>query len=285
MDEMTIVRELRPEAEPLQTDARYRARAALRYEIAYERGRPSRPRRLVAIAAAVALLAVATAVVAIDDEVGEPSRVAGRDAGSGLGPSSIPSGDQFIYTREVLYETPVSGPGVRERFVDEMWRSINGLEPGIESERGRSWKSAPVGEGVWPPRSYENLSRLPTDPEALRRAVLEQAGGDEEMAFWQLQTLLRSWTVMPPGLRTAAFEALSRYPGVELIEGDTDARGRRGIGIVRDGRRFDSHIIVDAETYEYLGFRDRFVRQDGVTVDRVSALVSRGIVDRVGERP
>jgi hypothetical protein len=284
VDELTIVRELRPEVEPLPQHVRYRTRAELRYDIAYERARPSRPRRLVAMAAAAALLAAATAVVVVDDEVRDPERVVGRDPGTGLGPSSIPSGDQFIYTREVLYETPVSGSGVRERFVDEKWRSINGLKPGIDSERGRSWRSAPVGEGVWPPRSYEALSRLPTDPDALSRAVREEAG-DDEAGFWQLQALLVNWAVMPPGLRTAAFDAVTGLPGVELIEGDTDARGRRGIGIVRDGPRFDSHIVVDAETYEYLGFRDRFVRQDGVTVDRVSALVKRGIVDRVGERP
>jgi hypothetical protein len=43
--------------------------------------------------------------------------------------------------------------------------------------------------------------------------------------------------------------------------------------------------VVDRESYEYLGFRDTFVRDDGVTVTRVSALVSYGVVDRMGQRP
>jgi len=43
--------------------------------------------------------------------------------------------------------------------------------------------------------------------------------------------------------------------------------------------------VVDAETFAYLGFRDVFVRDDGVTVRRVSAEVSHGVVDRIGQRP
>ena len=97
--------------------------------------------------------------------------------------------------------------------------------------------------------------------------------------------MLRNWTVMPPGLRVATFEAVAQLPGVKLIEGDSDARGRPGIGITRPGDPVGWHIVVDAETYEYLGFRDVFVRDDGVRVRRASTEAAHGVVDSLGQRP
>jgi hypothetical protein len=44
--------------------------------------------------------------------------------------------------------------------------------------------------------------------------------------------------------------------------------------------------IIDADTYEYPGQRDTLVRdEDGEEVEQVSAVVARGVVDRLGQRP
>jgi hypothetical protein len=287
MDELTLVRELRPEAEPMRPEVRRKARAALRFEIGYatEQAARRRPRRLAAAFAACAL-AFGAGAVAIVDEQADPPRLAGTDREPALG-TGIPRGDQFLYTREVLFETPVDG-GEPERFVDESWQSVSGFARSRDSERGRSWTRGP-GE-VYPPRSYEKLAELPTEPRALYQALLgypsEPGPYDDETAYAYLMMLLRDWSVMPPGLRTAAFEAVTAIPGVKVIPGDSDARGRPGIGITRPGDPLGWHIVVDRRTYEYLGFRDTFVRdEDGVKVTRVSALVAHWVVDRIGQRP
>ncbi len=277
MDELDALRELRPDADPLRPHARHAARSVLRFEIGYESRPRPRTGRLAACVATCVLVAAAFAVAVLDDRI-SPTRVAGSDPPA-LG-TGIPRGDQFLYTREVLIETQADG--VRERFVDESWQSVSGMWPSRESERGRTWTRAPA-EHVWPPRSYEELDRLPTDPRALRRSVAGDGG--DQLAYPYLMMLLRGWRVMPPGLRTATFEAIRRIPGVRVTPGGTDARGRRGLLVSRPGDRMDVRYVVDPSTYEYLGIRDTFVRDDGVTVERVSALTGHGVVDRVGQRP
>ena len=72
----------------------------------------------------------------------------------------------------------------------------------------------------------------------------------------------------------------------DLIAGRRVSRASTSpIGITRPGDPLSWHLVVDRERYEYLGFRDTLVRDDGVTVRRVSARVAHGVVDRIGERP
>jgi hypothetical protein len=300
MDELTLLRDLRGEPPGLMPEARYAARMRLRREIGFAYPDPRRRNGRIAVCAALAAVVVAGAV-AISASDGTPagsSTLAGADRnghGAALrsqaaAAAAIPRADQYLYSREVLVETPVAG-GRPERLVDEMWRSVDGLRPSRESERGRSWTAAPLGDdAIWPPRSQANLERLPTDPVALRAALLERTGGpggspavDDETVYMHLVMLLRGWRPMPPGLRAAAFDAVTRIPGVRTVD-DVDARGRPGLRIERAGDRAEE-IIVDPGSYEYLGFRDVFVTDEGVTVDRVSALVRGGVVDAIGQRP
>jgi len=286
MDELKAVRELRPEPLELHPGVEWRARVALRSEIAYAEQRAAGGTGRLVACVAVALLAFAALGVAVvADRSGDNVRSVGSDAETALQPGPAPRGDQFLYTREVIVETRVDGGG-RERFVDESWQSVSGLWPSRESERGRVWMRPGTSEdGVWPPRSYENLQRLPTEPAALREAVLDHFGNSDEMVYRGLSMLLTGWQVEPPGLRRAAVEVLAETPGVTITPGETDLRGREGIAISGPRSAPDWRIILDPETYAYLGFRDTFVRDDGVTVTRASALTDFGVADAVGDRP
>jgi hypothetical protein len=292
MDELTAVREIRPEAHELRPEVERRARLALRTEVAYERDRAARRTgRLVAYAAVAALALFALGVVLITDDPTDTVRSVGSEPETALEPGPAPRGDQFLYTREVIVETRVDN-GDRERFVDERWQSVSGLWPSRESERGRAWmRPGTSQDAVWPPHSYEARDRLLTAPSGLREAALEGIGGPmtgpeaDRMAWVSLSMLLYGWHVEPPGLRRAAVEALGDTRGVTITPGETDARGREGIAIAGPYGPPDWRIILDPETYAYLGFRDTFVRDDGVTVTRASALTDYGVADAVGERP
>ena len=204
-----------------------------------------------------------------------------------------PRDDQYVYASELLRETRVDGRGTPQEFVDESWRSVGANRPTRTSERGRSWISAP-SDGGWPPARYADLARLPTDPAELRRAVTDRMGSrngspreQRQSEVFALLMLLRGWRVMPPGLRTAIYSALAEIPGVRVREDVADAVGRPGIGISAPPGplRYAYEVIVDRRTYEYLGMRGRLVRNDGVEVHQVIALVDAGVVDELGERP
>jgi hypothetical protein len=206
----------------------------------------------------------------------------------------IPRDDQYVYTRVILEETRADGRGASERFIDENWRSVDDSRPSRVSERGRVW-TAPPHASSWPPRRYADLEGLPTDPAALRGAVVESFGGpgksaavDDETTYLGLMMLLRAAAVMPPGLQAAAFEALSEIPGVRVSDDAVDVHGRHGIGITRrpiDPSGMDWQLVLDRDTYDYLGTRSSIVRNDGVKVNQVFGLTESGVVDEIGERP
>ena len=121
------------------------------------------------------------------------------------------------------------------------------------------------------------IERSWTDPEAFAALFDRHAREIHRYAAWRLGE--------PPGLRRAAVEVLAETPGVTITPGETDLRGREGIAISGPRSAPDWRIILDPETYAYLGFRDTFVRDDGVTVTRASALTDFGVADAVGDRP
>ncbi len=307
MDELTLLRELQDDTPPLTLEARRAARARLWGE--FQKPKRRQPPAVVATAAvAAAIVAAALVVTVTSDGDGSGSRPAPIELASvraqavlhlaarrsqAQGPV-VPGirDDQFIYTREILVETPVDGRGPSETFVDESWRSVDGSQPSRVSERGRSWIEPPYPAGsVWPPRRYDDLEKLPTDPRKLRLAVLDwfhrgnSAEVDYESEYMGLMFLLRSWRVMPPGLQPAAYRALAQIPGVRVTGDEVDARGRHGIGITRRESPLNVVLILDRESYDYLGTRDTMVRKDGTEVQQLFALEETGITDTVGVRP
>lgn len=152
-----------------------------------------------------------------------------------------PRDDQFIYTKEIVKETPAKG-GRTRTYVDESWNSVDGSKKSYVSELGRKqW--VPVfapGEGTWPPTKWTELAQLPTDPRKLVITLRDMGGKPDyskpmRAADWPMTQvfvsgLLRA-PVLPKGLRAAAYEALATVPGIKVLPHQKDADGRVGIGI------------------------------------------------------
>jgi hypothetical protein len=311
MDELTLLRELDADTPPPAPRAMYDARMRLRYEVAYERDRrrPSQAPRVLATAA----IGVGAIVLGGGEEAttpeprvqltaaGEWLEAAARDAAAEADvPGTVPRDDQYLYVREVTEERPLDGSGPRRRYVDEGWTAVGPDRPSRFNMRGRLYDTQVAN---WPPRRYEDLRRMPTDPGRLLLVTRDGpeletvdtplTASDYFMAYGFLLTMLHDDAPMPPDLRAAIFDALARIPGVEMTDEVVDARGRRGVGFTgpdRPGYKGSDPlwqtVIIDPETYEYLGSRGTAVREeDGERVEQVSAVVERAVVDRIGQRP
>jgi hypothetical protein len=148
------------------------------------------------------------------------------------------------------------------------------------------------------------LSRLPTEPEALRLRIENRRGGSSPVdpspagsprggATVERLLSILSEPLASPALRAAAFNALAEVPGIGLELDVADAAGRRGdaIGWVREsgfGRRyiFDPHtgeVLANAEMI----FGGQYAEENGVppeTAFRETAYLQSGIVDSTHER-
>ncbi|MFE2420542.1 CU044_5270 family protein [Streptomyces hokutonensis] len=306
MNEMRLLREWDAEAPPLTDHARARARLRL-YETmtapatAVAVGR--RPFLRIAVAG-VATAAVATTVLVANDSSPHSQPVSATTVLRGAAAEErrlekpiAARDDQFIYTKEIIKETPVGG-GRTRTYVDENWNSVDGSKRSYVSELGhKQW--VPVygpGQGTWPPSKWSELKLMPTDPRELAIALRDMGGkpdyskpmrtGDWPMVQNFLSGLLRT-PVLPQGLRSAAYEALATVPGIKVVPGQKDAGGRAGIGIrflPTPGASRSPLLVFDAKTYRYLGMRDQRTA-GGKTYEQWSYVAASGVVDRVMERP
>jgi hypothetical protein len=159
----------------------------------------------------------------------------------------------------------------------------------------------PPGRGLGPNFGFPDYSRLPTRPEALRRAIQSnQFPGvgnaphgvheplDTKGTIEALFSLLSAPNVTP-ALRAATFNALAEMPGIELRTDATDLVGRKGDAIRYYDARYGwaNEYFFDPDTAEVLGDRWVVVKPgvspstDGLPaglVKRETAVVSSGIV-------
>jgi hypothetical protein len=147
------------------------------------------------------------------------------------------------------------------------------------------------------------LSRLPTEPEALRLTIenrrassspLDPSPASSQRGGATVERLLEilSEPLASPALRAAAFDALAEIPSIGLERDVADAAGRRGDAIawVRE-RGFGRRWIFDPRTSRILAqaemiFGPPSTTENGVppdTVFRESAYLSSGIVDSTHE--
>ncbi|MFJ9375199.1 CU044_5270 family protein [Streptomyces sp. NPDC101455] len=259
--------------------------------------------------AGVAAAAVATSVViaANDDSSPRTQPVSATTVLHGaaaeerrLEEAIAPRDDQFIYTKEIIKETPTGG-GRTRTYVDESWNSVDGSKKSYVSELGhKQW--VPVfapGQGTWPPTKWTELEQLPTDPRKLV-ITLRDIGGKPDYskpmkaADWPMTQvfvsgLLRA-PVLPKGLRSAAYEALATVPGIKVLPHQKDADGRVGIGIQYVGpsgtpwAKGGPVLVFDPKTYRYLGMHDRRTA-GGTTYEQWSYVAASAVVDRVMQRP
>ncbi|MEV5609428.1 CU044_5270 family protein [Streptomyces sp. NPDC052225] len=317
-DELDLLRSW--EAPPLDDDARHRARVAL-FAAMNEppsAARPLRRRAVLRIAlTGVATAAVATAVlVQVDGGRQEPRaeppassspRLVGVSARTVLHGAAawdrehekqqgVPRDDQFVYSKRIIKETERKTGEVKS-YTDEMWESVDGSKRSLSMELGRTMWEEPMGpgEGVWPPRKWDDLKKLPTDPAELVPAIVSMGTSDKPIsafdkdersqAYFLVGELLK-WPALPPGLRAAAYEGLALIPGVETVPDVKDSAGRPGVGIAYPEGFKGRYLIFDRTSYAFLGFRDERTSRSGKkTYIQLSHTVEWGIVDRVRQRP
>jgi hypothetical protein len=306
MDELELIRALRPDPGPLQPGTRERAALRLRQAITTEapQGRPTwrRRARSMLIAAVAGATIVIGAITLLPPGGGSgPTTVQLAEAAPVLQRAALQArsdpgltwrDDQYLYTRERMIEIPLDPRAKTLTFTNEYWRSADGSKPSRVTERGRTWTEAPFADGtVWPPRRQAALEALPTDPDRLLTAVTRWFGAgrspavDHETQYMGLTMLLNR--ELPPPLRAATFEALARIPGVEVSDRGLDANGRPGISISRPSQpgQSDTEIVLDRRTYEFLGLQQHSTRNDGTRIRLLLIPEARGVVDRPGERP
>jgi hypothetical protein len=121
------------------------------------------------------------------------------------------------------------------------------------------------------PFRFPDTSRLPTEPEALRRAVesnqishrgfnlanLSAKQLDSEETTAELLNILSEGSPMTPPLRAAIFNALAEMPGINVEADAIDSLGREGFAIRSIEEKSGSGIeyIFDPDTAEILARR------------------------------
>jgi hypothetical protein len=292
-------------------------RQALRHHLMNEIGRPAgRPRRMLTLAPAAGVLAVAVAVgvttqpwapdgapLIVTVEQGERSgatlllnRMAAATADR-PGPSA--GEGEYIYIRSrgayaELDDGPARLQPVHER---EIWipRTVRG-----DGLLRQPFFDMPI-IGVIPERETlpamtpnAELVDLPSDPETLltklyrERDIRGRGNSRDGAAFTAIGDILRE-SLVPPQTSAALYRAAAKIPGVEVVRGVTDAAGRPGIAVAHTEANRRDEWIFDERTYEYLGERSYLVAAtaDGPagTVLGTTAVLQRAVVSQLGQRP
>jgi hypothetical protein len=303
---------------------------------AYDRllRRRARHGRAVAAAAGLALVAVLGAAVLVARQLPQDREPAAPTADAA---EPTPRPHQWVYIKELRVKY-----GARKPFTHERWIRVDGRKfvnpidprrvarPREVRREGMDWPSAQVARRPRCPEKpmrippavglahwFSNPAAVPTDPDGLLAAVYQLVenpacapivGGDtvQDRAFMLIDGMLQ--TLMPADVRAALYRALAKIPGVTVVQGATDAAGRRGVAFARaaavEGPGSSGwlrlEIILDSDTYRYLGARhvvtrDRFVPdvpsgRKGTRFRKGQVLVSRAqlalaVVDAPCQRP
>ncbi|MEV6673832.1 CU044_5270 family protein [Streptomyces sp. NPDC051162] len=112
---------------------------------------------------------------------------------------------------------------------------------------------------------WDELGKLPTDPEALRARLAGKAAGkaagkdtgdedgkdDAEGLFNGVEELLAR-SPAEPRLRAALFKVLTGIPGARVTEGVKDSTGRAGTAVDLDVDTWRERLIIDTGTFHVL---------------------------------
>ncbi|MGN9808504.1 CU044_5270 family protein [Micromonospora sp. BQ11] len=292
-------------------------RQALRHHLLDEIERPARrPRRMLVLAPAAGVLAVAVSAGAIAQPWAPDStpQIVTVEKGEGSGATLLlnrmaaaaadtpdpSSGEgEYVYIRSrgafaELGDGPARLQPVHER---EIWIPRNERGDGLLRQ---PFVNVPI-IGVIPERETLTdvtpnaaLVDLPSDPDALLEKLYrernERGGGNSRdgAAFTAIGDILRE-SLVPPQTTAALYQAAAKIPGVEVVRGVTDAAGRRGVAVAHTERSRRQEWIFDEQTYEYLGERSYLVADtaDGPagTVLGTTAVLQRAVVSDLGQRP
>ncbi|MGW5561162.1 CU044_5270 family protein [Micromonospora sp. NPDC003944] len=292
-------------------------RQALRHHLMNEIQRPARrPRRVLVLAPAAGVLAVAVSAGAIAQPWASDSAplVVAVEQGEGGGatvllnrmaavaadtPDPSAGEGEYVYIRSrgafaELGDGPARLRPVHER---EIWIPRN--------ERGDGLLRQPFFDvpiiGVVPERETLTdvtpnaaLVDLPRNPDALLEKLYrerdERGKGNSRdgAAFTAIGDILRE-SLAPPQTTAALYQAAAKIPGVEMVRGVSDAAGRRGVAVAYTEQSRRKEWIFDERTYQYLGERSYLVADtaDGPagTVLGTTAVLERAVVSSLGQRP
>jgi hypothetical protein len=300
---------------------------------AYERflRRRARRGRVVAAATGLALVAVLGAAVLVARQLPHEREPAAPTANA---TEPTPRPHQWVYSKELRVED-----GSRKPSTVELWSRVDGKKfawptsdrrtTGASKVAREKRQLPPLPQGCPPGQPlrirpavglgkfFPNPAAVPTDPDGLLAAIYRLVEdpacapilvGDtvQDRAFILIDGMLLTW--MPAEVRAALYQALPKIPGVTVVQGVTDAAGRRGVAFARaaaiegpgssDWLRLE--IILDPDTNRYLGARhvvtrDHFIpdtpsgskgtqfRNGQVLVSR--AQVALAVVDAPCQRP
>lgn len=130
-------------------------------------------------------------------------------------------------------------------------------ERGPEVYRQQSWSNRDGTStyiATYDPAWYASL---PRDPDKLLAQLKKDIGaGDDtspEHLFMEVYSEVLRNGLAPPDIRSALFTALSRQPGMELVDGVANLDGRRGVALRFRGSNWQ--MLFDRETGKFIGER------------------------------
>ncbi|MFJ2031773.1 CU044_5270 family protein [Streptosporangium sp. NPDC087985] len=330
MNDLDIVRDLRSQVRQSEEHDLHGARRRLLAAMAPPpKGRRVVPRTVLRVATAGTLGLAITAGVTVVQNLGTDGHgkgttsapawlpvanaeiLAKRATAAAVGTEDIyPRADQWIYAKNDIYSSPKVTPESKvpptgggksgSRYTMETWTRGDGKKAARRAEDG-TLITAVVSQLDRKPRQHglAYLRSLPLEPSALLERLKKDntTSGSPRLeaiaVFHQVHGLLQEVTP-PPRLRAALYTIISRLDGVGMEEKVHDLAGREGSGIYMDDQGFRREIIVDPNTYAFLGVRGFYLNgkrmPDGRTFSKGEAVYSiarlaDGIVDHAGDIP
>jgi hypothetical protein len=250
MNDLEILNDVFAPAPP--SDAAHRdARAAL-----LTRARPRRRRAPLRIAAVMTAAAVVAAFILVVQSLGDgpvaAAEVFERAAHAAETKDFVaPRPDQWIYIEDRITTSDGSAP-----FTRRIWHRVD--------SGGVAWADA-IGRvhvreftaaerppaGIGPVVSDDELTQLPTDPDALLRWAHERVAEDSDV-YAVLGNVLAA-NVLPPDLEAGIFRAMEQLPGVTVSV--VDVLGQRVLSLEQTEGALRMELFLDPETYAYRGNR------------------------------
>jgi hypothetical protein len=177
-------------------------------------------------------------------------------------PFTPPRPNQWTYLRFQMVSPGAiaQSKGMRTTKISEQWRSADGTRTAdTDSGKLSVVDSGKYESDVFPPKDYETLAGLPTEPGKLLDWARKHYGGREQHdadVFDALTTILRD-NVLPPEVNAALLRAIGLIPGVFQSPNSIEVNGRAVlvVGIVQEGW-LESDLLLNPQTHEFVGTRD-----------------------------
>jgi hypothetical protein len=257
---------------PPSDDARREARTAL-----LARGRPRRRRAPLRVAAIATAAAITAAFLLVVQNLGDSGPVAAAEVferaaqAAETKPFVEPGLHQWIYTEDRIVTSDDPTPYTRT-----MWHRVDSGGIAWIDDRGkvriREFSDAERPQRGAPFDSYEELTKLPTDPDALLRWAYEQAdhvegaGLTEDGDVYAIFSGVLGANVLPPDLEAGIFRALERVPGVTVST--VDVFGERVLSLAQTEDWLREELFLDPETYAYRGQRGTVVHDATINPEK-----------------